>query len=168
MAWLSGAAPPVTGAGPLRWFELSLAPAYALPVDAGLELSAGVVAAAAVVHLGGVSAVDDVPGQLDTWSARVAAPVHLSWRLSRSVELRGGLEAGAVLRRILVRDEQAGSYRLGGLWLGATFGVALDPQAPTCASSAGARAPPSRGSRSALRGGSVAAQLPPAGGSRAP
>lgn len=129
-AWMAGAVPAADGAPVARWLELSLAPSYAIPLGRMLDLDAGVTAAVAAVHLTGMTRVDGIDDEHDTWSARAALHLYLEPRLSRTFALRVGPEVGAMLRRIPVDDARGHRHRLGGLWLGAQLGVALDPAAP--------------------------------------
>ncbi len=127
MAWLVGGVPALSGAARTRWFEVSLTPSYGIRLDQRLELDVGATAAAAAVHLTGATAVDDIEGQLDTWSARAAARVELGIELSPLARLQLGPQAGAVLRRVVVEDEDGRRHRLGGPWLGFALSLTLDP-----------------------------------------
>jgi hypothetical protein len=127
MGWLFGGVPALPGAVRTRWFEVSLTPSYGFRLNQRLELDVGATAAAAAVHLTGVAAVDDVEGQIDTWSARAAARFELGVELSRLVHLQLGPQVGAVLRRVVVEDQEGRHRRLGGPWLGFALSLTLDP-----------------------------------------
>jgi hypothetical protein len=128
LRWLWGGAGEVNDSG-VSWLEILLAPSYVLRVRPALDLSLGVQAGAAAVHLSRATAVDDVAGEHDTWSARAALFVHAEPRLASWARLIAGPELGAVLRAIPARDEAGEQQRLGGLWIGASVGLALDPAA---------------------------------------
>jgi hypothetical protein len=129
-AWLFGVAPRMPGLPRAQWLELSIAPGYSAPLSRRLDLYAGLKVSAAAVHLATSSAVDRIPGEHDTWSARAGAELGAEVHLSRVVSLRGGPEVGSVLRRVVATDRFGGDHRLGGLWLGLGLGVSLDPAAP--------------------------------------
>ena len=135
MAWLFGGVPALAGAARTRWFEVSLTPSYGFQLDQGLELDVGATAAAAAMHLTGVAAVDDIEGQLDTWSARAAARFELGVELSPLARLQLGPQVGAVLRRVVVEDEDGRRRRLGGPWLGFALSLTLDPASAPAARS---------------------------------
>ncbi len=132
-AWMLGTAPLASGAPSARWLELSIAPSYAVPLRQGLDLDAGFTAAAAAVHLTGMTQLDGIAGEHDTWSARAVGHFYLEPRLSPALALSFGPELGAVLRRVPIVDAQGERHRLGGLWLGAQLGVIIDPAAPRSA-----------------------------------
>lgn len=111
----------------VQWTELALAPGYALPLTPNLRLDLGFDAAAAVVRLHGVDTVDDIEGQQETWTSRVAGKVDLELSLSRSTALGVSASGGAVLRRVpaTLLDGSRRSY--GGLWLAAEIMLVLTP-----------------------------------------
>jgi len=125
--WLFGGAPELAGSVSVRWLEAALSAEHAFRLTSGLDLSAGASAAGAAVHFTGVSAVDGDPAANDTWSARGVGRLRLEPRLGRHARLGVGPELGAVLRRMPVHDERGERHRLGGLWLGVSMGVTLDP-----------------------------------------
>jgi hypothetical protein len=124
--WLSGGAP---GAGdsPATWLELALAPSYALRVTPSFDIDLGMQAAVAAVHLPRTSAIDDVADEHDTWSARAGVVALAEPRLAPWARLAVGPELGVLLRRIPVRDDGGEDQQLGGVWLGASLALVLDP-----------------------------------------
>ena len=133
-SWLVGGASADGLESGARWLEVSVAPGVAVPVGS-LELQTGATVAAAAVHLSDVRAVDGVDGQSDTWSARLAAHLRFEGSLGGATRLHAGPEAGVVLRRIIAVDTAGDRSRLGGLWIGATLGVAIDPARPVARAS---------------------------------
>ncbi len=129
-AWLAGSSAVASPSAKLRWLELSLAPSWDFALARRTTLGAGIVAAASAVHVSGVAGVDDVAGEADTWSSRAAGRVALGVQLSRAVSVALAPEVGAVLRRVPFVDQGGAHGGVGGLWLGATLGVAIDPSAP--------------------------------------
>jgi hypothetical protein len=125
-AWLFGGA----SASAAQWLELSISPGYSAPLSRRLDLYAGLRMAAATVHLTRVDAVDHIPGERDSWSARAVGELGLEYQVSRELGLRLGPEIGSVLRRLVVTDRAGTDRRLGGLWLGVALGITLDPAAP--------------------------------------
>lgn len=128
-SWLFGGAPPLAGSASVRWLELGVTPEHAFSLGPKLDLALGATAAAAVVHFAGVPAVDGEAGAHDTWSARAVGRVLVEPHLGKNARLSAGPELGAVLRRMPVRDDAGERHRLGGLWLGVTVGLTLDPWA---------------------------------------
>jgi hypothetical protein len=128
-AWLFGGVPAASGSASASWLEVALTPVQAFSLGSAVELGLGVTVAAAAVHFGRLSAVDDSPGEQDTWSARVAFRPTLEFALGHPARLAIGPELGAVLRRMPVVDESGDRHRLGGVWLGLSLAVALDPKA---------------------------------------
>ncbi len=126
-AWLFGGLPDASGEPSQRWLELGVSPMQDFEVARGFELGVGFTAAAAAVHYTRVQSVDGVPGELDTWSARAVARVLAEPRLDSTARLSLGPEIGAVLRRVSLVDEAGDAQRIGGLWIGVSVGVALDP-----------------------------------------
>jgi len=123
-AWLFGQAP---GRSKLEWFELSFGPSQRLPLGAALDLDLGAEAALALAHFGNARAVDDLPSERETWSARTAALVRLEPRLTRRLRLNLSGSFGLVLRRMPYQLIAADRQLLGELWLGLTAGVVLTP-----------------------------------------
>ncbi len=109
----------------LEWLELSAAPEYRLSLSPSLGLDLGVRAAAALVHVADVSRLDDSLGQTRTWSARAVGELRGRWSFAPETALQFGVEAGFVLRDLNVQDQTGQQLRPGGLWLGASLGIAL-------------------------------------------
>ena len=129
-AWLQGQAPALSGSPTTTWMELSLAPGYAAQLARRLNLVTSLRAAAAIVRLNDVLAVDDIEREKETWSARVAVELRLEARLSRTLSIHFAPEAGVALRRIPVLGREGDFERLGGLWLGGSVGVSFDAPPP--------------------------------------
>lgn len=108
---------------PLRWLELGLGARTRLAEGARLRLDLGVAAAAAVLRLNRLRAVDEVEHAEDSWSARAAALLALSGRLGRGARLEAGPELGLLLRPVPATDTREGSRQLSGVWLGVSVGV---------------------------------------------
>jgi hypothetical protein len=129
MSWMFGGAPVASGSPGVRWLEVSVTPEHAFPVARGLDLAVGATAAAAAVHFTEVRAVDAIPTELDTWSARAAGRLMVEPHLGRFARLSAGPEVGAVLRRMTVVDSSGEAQRVGGLWIGVSVALAIDPGA---------------------------------------
>lgn len=114
----------------LRWLELSLTPSWEVPLGGRASLGLGATAAASAVHASRVAAVDGIAGQRDTWSARAAARPELVVGLSRALGLSVAPELGAALRPVPLTSDAGERAMMGGLWLGLSLGVRLDPGAP--------------------------------------
>lgn len=125
VAWLSGFHGP--NSAPMSWLETRVGPARRFALSSRLDLDGGVFAAAALVHLARVNAVDAIPGQHTTWSARAGTAWRIEPRLARTVRLSLGLDAALLLRPI-VSESPAGSQRFEGFWAGADVGVVLTPE----------------------------------------
>jgi hypothetical protein len=124
--WLWGGSPELDQTR-VTWLELELAPSYALRITPSFDLDLGLQAAAASVHLSRVAAVDGIAGADDTWSARAGVVALAEPRLSDGARLSLGPELGVVLRRIPVRDDAGRERQLGGVWIGASLALLLDP-----------------------------------------
>lgn len=124
---LFGAADASSGAVGMRWLELSVTPEHAIRASSALDVAVGASLAAAAVHFADARAVDDVEGQLDTWSARAVVRAMIEPRLERHLRLSAGPELGAVLRPMPVVDENGQRQRYGGLWVGVSVGLTIDP-----------------------------------------
>lgn len=121
--WLAGDPGSVRDAAALSWFELELCPSYRFDT---LSTSVGLDLAAAVVAFSGVEAIDDIPGQRQSWSARAGLRLRYQPRVSESLRLDVGPEAAYVLRDVLVTSEGGDRTRLGGVWVGLGLGFLLD------------------------------------------
>ena len=124
-AWLAGSAPARANS---EWLELSVAPMRRVSLLESLDLDLGVSVAAAWLRLAKVRAVDAIPDQSETWSARAAVVARLEPRLSRRVRLSFGSEVGLVLRDARYQPLSENAQRLGGLWLGLGLGVVYTPR----------------------------------------
>ncbi len=125
LAWLAGSAPERARS---EWLELSVAPMRRFSPAETLDLDLGVNLAAAWVRMAKVRAVDAIPDQSETWSARAAAVLRVEPRLSRRLRLSLGFEAGLVLREIPYQPISGDPQRLGGLWLGLGLGAVYTPR----------------------------------------
>jgi hypothetical protein len=168
-AWLFGSAFDLPGSPGLEWLELSISPSYSIPLKKRFGLRVGLRAAAASVHVPGVSAVDRISGAHDTWSARVAIEMGAEYAWTRHVRVRGGPEFGTLLRRLPVTDRNGLDRSLGGYWLGLSMGITFDaggqlPDHPAPPTHVPAR--DGKGSEIALLPGSAAGRDPARAGSR--
>lgn len=107
----------------IEWLEIGLAPEQSFSLRRGWELSLGIEAALAAVHLERVVAVDDIAGQRDTWSARTSARARVSFPVQTLGRVVVGPDLGWVLRPIPVVEGNLQRVRLGGAWLGLAMGI---------------------------------------------
>lgn len=124
MSWLFGRAP---AAANLEWLELSLAPMRRFSIGERFDLDFGLALAAAWVRLARVRAVDEIPDQSESWSARSAVVLRAEPTLARHVRLSLGAEAGLMLRAIRFQALSSSAERLRGAWLGIGVGVVFTP-----------------------------------------
>ena len=124
-AGLAGSAPASANA---EWLELFVAPMHRVSLAETLDLDLGLGIAAAWLRLAKVRAVDAIPDQSETWSARAALIARLEPRLSRQTRLSLGAEAGLLLRKVPYRALDQNDERLRGLWLGLSVGVVFTPR----------------------------------------
>ncbi len=108
-------------------FELDFARRMPLTKGWDLELAAGL--RAGLLSLSGVSEVDAMPGESQSWWSRALAAGRLQPRLSRDVRVNLGLELGTVLREVPLRDESGERARVTGVFVGAELGLVLTPPA---------------------------------------
>jgi hypothetical protein len=111
----------------VQWTELALIPGYTFPLLPSLRLDVGIGAAAAVVRIHGVRAVDGIDGQKETWTGRLAAHLGVQIPLTRSLALSAGPEIGSVRRRLPVTLPDGSSNDYGGLWLAGKLGLVMEP-----------------------------------------
>jgi hypothetical protein len=121
--WLAGEAGSVPGSRALQWFELELSPSYRFD---RISSSVGLDLAAAVVSLSGVGAVDAIPGQRQSWSARAGLRLRYQPRLGQRLRLDLGPELAYLLRDVPVTSENGEHTRLGGIWVGVGLGFVID------------------------------------------
>ncbi|MET0794327.1 MAG: hypothetical protein ABW061_22585 [Polyangiaceae bacterium] len=124
-SWLAGSAP---RAANIEWLELSVAPMRRFSLAETLDLDLGLSVAAAWLRMAKVRAVDAIPDQSETWSARAALVARLEPRLSRQVRFSLGVEAGLVLREIPYQPTNGDAQRLAGPWLSLGAGVVYTPR----------------------------------------
>jgi hypothetical protein len=123
LSMLAGSALGLDGVSGVRWFELGVAPAYRLDrwnTQVGLDLSA------AVVHFNDVAALDAIPGQHQTWTARLGVHVQYQPELMQGLRLNIVPAAGTLLRSIPLRASSGGSRQIAGFWAGLSLGILLD------------------------------------------
>jgi len=125
--WMVGAVSRASGSPALSWLEVAVTPEHAFRLTPSFDLAVGMTAAAAAVHLNRMSQVDDISAQADTWTTRAVARVMAEPHLGSHTRLSVGPELGIVARRIPVVDEAGDRHRLGGLWIGVSAGLVLDP-----------------------------------------
>lgn len=124
---MAGGVTAASGSAASRWIDATLSPSYTFMQNAPLAVEAGLSATFSAVHFSNVRAVDDVRSEYDTWSARALASISVVPRLTESLRLRIGPDAGFVLRRLVVTDDARDRHRLGGLWLGASASLIIEP-----------------------------------------
>jgi hypothetical protein len=110
--------------------ELELGFSRRFVLTNALDLDAGVAARAGVLTLGGVSGVDDIAGQAQTWWSRALASVRIQPRLSRELRLDAGVSGGLVLREVPFELASGGRDDFGGAFFGAELGVVFTPKYP--------------------------------------
>ncbi|MEZ4374974.1 MAG: hypothetical protein R3B07_29450 [Polyangiaceae bacterium] len=123
---MAGGAPEIDG---LRYFELSVSPGYDFKLSQGLGLGLGVTLGASVVQLRGAESVAGEAGQTTTWTGRAVADFSVDARLSDSLVLSVGPQAGALLRPLNYRSASAPEVdsKLSGAWLGGQLSLRVDP-----------------------------------------
>jgi hypothetical protein len=124
--WLLGTLPNGGGSNAVEWREVGLRPSLATALGPETTLDLGLAGAVASVHHTGAVVVDGETTR-HTWSARGGAVAAIEHGIGASAAVRLGLEAGAVLRSWNVASAKVADESVGGLWLGLTVGVALDP-----------------------------------------
>jgi hypothetical protein len=124
-AWLVGNAPDLGGGA--RWLDVSLGASQRLALGAGVAFSVGAEAAAASVRLEDGFEMGASP-PLDTWSARAGVVPRLDLSLGKIAKISFGPDLGAVLRPMRATGQDGQSHRIGGLWLGGTIALQLEPR----------------------------------------
>ncbi len=110
-------------------FELELAFAHRFALNPVWDLDLGAGLRAGLLSLADVSEVDSMPGETQSWWSRGLGRARLERRLARDARLSFGLELGAVLRGVPLRDERGERDRVEGFFVGAELGVVLTPAA---------------------------------------
>jgi len=107
--------------------ELELGFARRLVLGPSLDLDLGLGASAGLVSLAGAREVDAIPGETQSWWARLRGVARIQPRLTR--ELRGdfGLLAGPVLRDVPFTTASGHDERWGGWFVGAELGIVVTP-----------------------------------------
>jgi hypothetical protein len=108
-------------------FALSFGPARRFVLSPSWDLDLGLQAEAAVLELLRVRSVDGIPGEQQTWSARIEARARLEPRLSRGVRLALGLGGGTLLRDIPLTLENGEARRVRGLFVSSEVALVLTP-----------------------------------------
>ncbi len=130
VGWMAGQLTKLDGAPTWSAFELSVEPAWVVPLTPSLDLAVGMPLAAAVVDTQGDVTVDRISGQRDTWTARGGLGAHIQPRLSRHLRLDARLAGGWALRSVPLDQSGGGvaprTERLGGPWFEVSLGVLLD------------------------------------------
>ncbi|AKT36032.1 uncharacterized protein CMC5_001440 [Chondromyces crocatus] len=114
------------GDSTMRWLEAGLAADYRIWIHPALRITLGASAAAASVRLSNVTAVDDLPGEQDTWSARAGAQISVDTRIGGPLWLGMHLEPGAVLRAVPFRNAAGNRDEIAGAWLGLGFSLTAE------------------------------------------
>jgi hypothetical protein len=117
--WLTG----TTHGTNLRWLELGLGADYRVWLGRAWRLGLGGGAAFSSVHLADARAVEGLPDQRDTWSARATGLVSLEARLAPSIWLALSAEPGAILRPVRFTDAAGAAGSVVGAWLGASLAL---------------------------------------------
>lgn len=116
-------------AGVVRWFETGLGVDYRIGLGASWRLSLGAMAGASAVHLGSVRALDSIPAQRDSWSARAGGTIAVDMRVSEAAWLGLNLEPAVVLRPIPFENATGQSGSLRGFWIGLDLALHIDRRA---------------------------------------
>jgi hypothetical protein len=106
---------------------VELGPARRFVLGPTCDLDVGVALGAEVLDFPDVRGVDGIPGQHQTWTARVDARARLEPRLSRSARLALGIGVGTTLRDIPVELAPGDARRLGGPFLVGELALVLTP-----------------------------------------
>jgi len=107
---------------------ITLGPGYRLVLSRQLDLDLGVQAAALLVQVPEAVALDAVPNQDSSWTARLNAAARFELGLSRQLRAILGLEAGGLLRSMSYVGAENEPERLRGSWWGASLGVVVTPR----------------------------------------
>jgi hypothetical protein len=102
-------------------------PAYRLGLSRQLDLDVGVQAAALLLQAPRARALDGVPDQNSSWTARLTGAARLELRLSRQLRLALGAEAGGLARSMHYVDAAGAPQHLHGGWWGVSLGVVFTP-----------------------------------------
>ncbi len=106
---------------------LAFGPARRFVLSPRWDLDLGVQAEAAVLALPSVLSVDGIPGEHQTWSARLEARARLEPRLSRAVRLALGLGGGTLLRDIPLVLQSGEARRVRGPFVSGEISLILTP-----------------------------------------
>jgi hypothetical protein len=106
-------------AGPARRFVLG----------SRADLDLGLRAEATVLSFQRVLAVDGMPGQQESWMARVEGVARFEPRLTRSVRLGVGAIFGGALRRPSLQPSTGRAIEPGRLYAGAELALVITPAA---------------------------------------
>ncbi|NRA34755.1 MAG: hypothetical protein HRU17_15590 [Polyangiaceae bacterium] len=109
------------------WYEASFAPSYNFELKRDHDFRLGLRAAAAVFRFSGPTEIDSMPNATESWSARAALEARYRYWSSRSFALEVGPDVGSTLRQNRLKFTDGASGTLGGLWLGLSAGIVLDP-----------------------------------------
>ena len=107
---------------------VSLGPAYRLVLTRQLDLDLSVQVAALLIQVPEARALDAVPNQDSSWTARVTGTARLQLRLARQLRLWLAPEAGGLLRSMSYVGPAGQPERLRGAWWGASLGVVFTPR----------------------------------------
>lgn len=124
-AWTFGSLTP--GRTGVESLALRAGPARRFVLGTHTDFDLGLRAEAAMLTFHGVRDVDRIPGERQSWSARVLGVARFERRLSRGLRLELGVLGGAALRRVPVTLADGRSLRLGGALVGAELGLVLTP-----------------------------------------
>ncbi|HXK18964.1 MAG TPA: hypothetical protein VNG33_14230 [Polyangiaceae bacterium] len=107
---------------------VGLGPAYRLALTRQLDLDLSVQLAALLIQVPEARALDAVPNQDSSWTARVTGSARLQLRLARQLRLTFAPEAGGLLRSMSYVGPAGQPERLRGAWWGASLGVVFTPR----------------------------------------
>lgn len=123
-SWLVGSASDAGGAA--RWFEVSLRASQRIVRGARAACSLGAETAVASVRVNDAAESGSAP-PLDTWSARAGVVSRLDWFLGKAATLSLGPDLGVLLRPVHTITADGTLHRIGGLWLGGSVLLQLEP-----------------------------------------
>jgi hypothetical protein len=107
--------------------ELGLGPSQRVRLAPGLDLDLSASLWASVVHAGSAYAVDAIPGQNETWTARAELALRLEPRLARWARASLGVQAGQLLRGVPTTLERGERLDLAGPYAGIELGLVITP-----------------------------------------
>lgn len=126
-AWRFGRVAGLDPAPSVQWIEVEAAPGYLLFHDAKLDVLVDVPLSANVLSLGDGASTDGITLHAESWSARAGLSARVEPHLG-VFRLSVGPVVGIVLHPVRVIDEGRSTV-VGGISLGGTLSLVLDPRA---------------------------------------